>query len=257
MKNVIGLIVLIFGFIIACAGTSEKSGTEQLAEVDEILIKMPFAYQDRFQDGSQQLGFPKGIVLQVGCHIKPSGSPIKEVTVKNLDTGLVLTASPLNVGSIFRGLYLVYPNPPFNPSQHLGVWEILVKDEKGNEATAKTHRLSVKGVMPYVEGLKASGNPIAPTITWKALSKKDIPPSCAIRYQVRLLKNIETQFHKSSVIADTKYQIPEGVIKSEDLSKIYVRIDTQGYDKTDPNHPFALELKSQTFMSLEEALGKQ
>jgi hypothetical protein len=224
---------------------------------DQIAIKWPFAFQDRFQEGSQQLGFPEGNVLQVGCFIKPAGSPIKEVTIKNLDTGLSLTASPQNVGGIWSGLYLVYPMPSFDPSKHMGVWEILVKDEKGNEATAKTHRLSMKGEMPYVKGLKASGNPLAPTLTWTAPSEKDIPPGCAIRYQVRLLKNYETQFHKSNPTPDTKYQIPEGVIKSEDLSKIYVRIDTQGYDKSDSEHPLPLELKSQTFMSLEEALGKQ
>jgi hypothetical protein len=34
LKNVIGIIVLIFVFIIACAGTSEQSGTEQLSEED-------------------------------------------------------------------------------------------------------------------------------------------------------------------------------------------------------------------------------
>ena len=147
--------------------------------------------------------------------------------------------------------------PPFDPDKHMGVWEIRVKDEKGNEATAKTHRLSMKGEMPYVEGLKASGNPLAPTLTWAAPSVKGIPASCAIRYQVRLLKDIMNQFYKSKPTADTTYQIPEGVIKSEDLSKIYVRIDTQGWDKTDSEHPIPLELKSQTFMSLEEALGKQ
>ena len=33
-KKLIGLAVLIFVFVIACAGTSEKSGTEQLSEQD-------------------------------------------------------------------------------------------------------------------------------------------------------------------------------------------------------------------------------
>ena len=33
-KNGIGLMILIFAFIIACAGTSEQSGTEQLSEAD-------------------------------------------------------------------------------------------------------------------------------------------------------------------------------------------------------------------------------
>lgn len=224
---------------------------------DNIIIKYPFAFKDRFQAGSQQLGFPEGNVLQVGCFIKPAGSPIKEVAVKNLDTGLVLTASPVNIGNIWTGLYLVNPMPPFDPSKHMGVWEIRVKDEKGNEATAKTHKLNIKGEMPYIEGLKASGNPLAPTLTWTALSEKNIPQGAKVRYQVRLLKDFESQFHKSNPTSDTIYQIPEGVIKSEDLSKIYIRVDTQGYDKNDSEHPFPLEIKSQTFMPLKEALGKQ
>ena len=33
-KKLIGLVVLIFVFVIACAETSEKSGTEQLSEQD-------------------------------------------------------------------------------------------------------------------------------------------------------------------------------------------------------------------------------
>ena len=245
-KAILVMLCLLFGIV-----------TNVLSEEDKIIIKMPMAFQDRFQEGSQQLGFPEGSILQVGCFIKPAGSPIKEVTIKNLDTGLVLTASPLNVGNIWSGLYQVWPAPPFDPDKHMGVWEIRAKDEKGNEATAKTHRLSMKGEMPYVEGLKASGNPLSPTLTWTALSEKKIPQSLAIRYQVRLLKDSMNQFYKSKATTDTTYQIPEGVIKSEDLSKIYVRIDTQGYDKTDSEHPIPLELKSQTIMSLEEALGKQ
>jgi len=167
--------------------------------VNEIVIKMSFAFQDRFQEGSQQLCFAEGSVLQVGCQVESAGAPIKEVIVENLDTGLVLTASPLDVGDIWSGLYVVSPLPSFDPSKHMGVWKILVKDEKGNEATAKTHRLNMKGELPYVEGLKASGNPLAPTLTWTAHGKKDIPPNCAIRYQVRLLNDVETQFHKSSI----------------------------------------------------------
>jgi len=224
---------------------------------DKIIIKIPFAFKDRFQAGSQQLGFPEGNVLQVGCLIKPAGSPIKEVTTKNLDTGLVLTASPVNIGNIWSGLYMVSPMPSFDPSKHMGVWEIRVKDEKGNEATAKTHKLNIVGEMPYLEGVKASGNPLAPMITWSAPNEKDIPQGAKVRYQVRLLKDFENQFYKSKHTSDTKYQIPEGLIKSEDLSKIYIRVTTQGYDKNDLEHPLPLELRSQTFIPLKEALGKQ
>jgi hypothetical protein len=224
---------------------------------DKFAIKFAFAFKDRFQAGSQQIGFPEGNVLQVGCFIKSAGSPIREVTVKNLDTGLVLTASPVNVGNIWSGIYMVSPEPAFDPSKHMGVWEIRVKDEKGNEATARTHKLNIKGEMPYVEGLKASGNPLAPTITWTALSEKDIPQGCAVKYQVRLLKDDSNQFYKSKALTDTTLQIPEGPIKPEELSKIYIRVDTQGWDKNDKEHPLPLELKSQTFKPLNEALGKR
>ena len=230
--------------------------TNALSE-DKILINSPFAFKDRFQSGSQKLGFPEGDVFQLGCFIKSTGSPVKEVTAKNVDTGLVLTPSPVNIGNIFSGLYIVDPLPPFDPSKHMGIWEFRVKDDKGNEATAKTHKMNMKGEMPYVTGLKASGNPLAPTITWKAPSEKDIPQDCAVKYQVRLLTDDRNQFYKSETLTDPILEIPEGQIKSEDLSKIYIRIDTQGYDKNDSEHPLPLEVRSQTFMPLNEALGKQ
>lgn len=53
----------------------------------------------------------------------------------------MLTPSPIKVGNIWSGLYLVDPLPPFEPSKHLGVWEIQIQDEKGNKAVAKTHKL--------------------------------------------------------------------------------------------------------------------
>ena len=43
-------------------------------------------------------------------------------------------------------------------------------------------------------------------------------------------------------------------IKDEDLSKIYVRVECQGLDKHNKEHPLPLNLQSQTFMTLEEAL---
>jgi hypothetical protein len=59
---------------------------------DKINIQMTWAFMNRFQPGSQQLGFPDGNVIQVGCLIKPTDTKIKEVTVKNLDSGVVIEA---------------------------------------------------------------------------------------------------------------------------------------------------------------------
>lgn len=229
--------------------------TNALSAEEKLNIKMSWAFMNRFQAGSQQLGFPEGNVIQVGCLVEPAGSPIKEVTVKNLDSGLFLTAPPVNVGDIWSGLYEI-PLPPFDPSKHMGVWEIRVIDEKGNEATAKTAKLSLKGEMPYLKGLKASGNRLAPMISWSPPDEKDIPQGAEVRYRVRLLKDMYNQFYMSKIISDTSHQIPEGTIKDEDLSKVYVRVECQGWDKNNKEHPLPLSLESQTFMSLEEALGK-
>ena len=223
-------------------------------------IIYPYAFKDRFPPGSQQLGFPEGDVLKVGCSIRPAGSPIKEVTMKNLDTGLILKATPVNVGLIFSGLYNVDPVPPFDPSKHMGVWEIRVKDEKGNEVTAKTHKLDIKAKMPYLEGLKASGNPIAPTIAWSPPDEKDIPRGVKVQfYRVYLLKDRNNHLYISGFIPGvlTEHPIPEGIIKSEDLSKIYVKVGCHGWDKNEDENIIPLELQSQTFIPLKEALGKQ
>jgi len=230
--------------------------TNALSAEDKLTINMAWAFMNRFQPGSQQIGFPEGNVIQVGCLVKPAGAPIKEVTVKNLDSGLVLAAPAVNVGNIWSGLYEI-PLPPFDPSIHMGVWEIRVIDEKGNEATAKTAKLSLKGEMPYLKGLKATGSRLAPMISWSAPNVEDTPQGAAVRYRVRLLKNLDNQFYKSKIIPDTSHQIPEGTIKDEDLSKIYVRVECQGWDKTNNEHPLPLNLQSQTFMTLEGALGKQ
>jgi hypothetical protein len=196
--------------------------------------------------------------VQVGAFITPGDSSITEVTAKNLDTGLILKLTARNVGTIHKNLlYNLTPFPPFDPSKHLGVWEIRVKDEKGNETVAKTHRLDKVGKLPYVRNIKASGNPLAPTITWTAPDKKDYPAYCKIKYKVRLLKTNLSQFYKSKKgLSDTKEKIPEGFLKSEDIPDTYVRIETQCWDTDDTDQPVPVELKSETFRPLKEALGQ-
>ena len=224
---------------------------------DEIVIKYPWAFKDRFPDNAEKLGFQTGNLFQVGALVTPADSPIKEVTVKNLDTGLVLKASAApDLNKLFPGIYMVDPLPTFDPSKHMGVWEIRAVDEKGREAVAKTHRMDKDGDMPFVEELKASGDPLAPMISWKAPNEKDIPKGVFVKYVVRLLKDSYNQLYRSESMSNTQHQIPAGKIKSEDLSDIYVRVECQGNDKDDSDHPFPLELRSETIKPLTEALGK-
>jgi hypothetical protein len=72
-----------------------------------------------------------------------------------------------------------------------------------------------------------------------------------------LLKNIGNQFYKSKTPTDDpKEQIPEGVLKPENISDTYVRIESQCLDKDDMDHPVPTELKSETFRPLKEAWGQ-
>jgi hypothetical protein len=228
-----------------------------------ITIKYPYVFITHFPDEAESLGFTKGIVLQLGAFVTPGDSPVTEVTAKNLDTGLVLKLTTITIGKVFKGKMILYdyrPSdkyPPFDPSKHLGVWEIRAKDEKGNEVAAKTHRLDKVGEMPYVGNIKASGNPLAPTISWSAPKEGGYPPECKVRYAVRLLKSFRSQFYRSKYISDdTKHKIPEGVLKSEDIPDTYVRIECQCVDPDDKEHRMPVELTSQTFRPLKEALGQ-
>jgi hypothetical protein len=223
-----------------------------------ITIKMAFIFVDRFPDEAEQLGFTPGNVVQLGAFVTPGDSPIKEATAKNLDTGLVLNLTSRQVGTIYTDiLFLYYPFPPVDPSTHKGVWEIRVKDEKGNEAVSKTHRLDKVGEMPYVGNITASGNPLAPMISWTAPKQEEIPAKCKVAYMVRLLKDIDHQFYRSKKVTyELQEQIPEGLLKPEDISHTYVRIECQCWDTDDKDQPVPIELKSETFRPLKEALGK-
>jgi len=231
-----------------------------VVSADEIKIEYQAAFSMRFPDNIQHLGFPKGLVLAVLANITPIGYPIipiTEVTAKNLDTGSILKLTSVEIEMQTPGLYSSVPLPPFDPSKHLGVWEIRVKDEKGNEAVVKTHKLDKVGEMPYVKDIKASGNPLAPIITWAAPNDTDIPEGCAdLEYRVRLVKDRKNPYYFSPDLLDTKYQIPEGKLKSEDLSDIYVVIICHCSDRDEKAYPLPTEFISQTFRPLKEALGK-
>lgn len=220
-------------------------------------IKYAFAFADRFPDEAAPLGFTPGNLVQVGAMVKAGDSNITEATATNLNTGLVLNLAPRQIGAAYTNLLFLHrPFPPLNPDKHKGVWEIRLKDEKGNEAIAKSHEFDIVGELPYAGNIKASGNQLAPLIMWTAPKREEIPSRCKIGYRVRLLKDSSNQFYRSKkLIYDLKHQIPEGVLKPEDIADTYARIETQCWD-AESEHPVAVEIKSETFRSLKEALGQ-
>ena len=221
-------------------------------------IKLTFVFADHFPADAESLGMSRtGNLLQVGAFIVPGDSPIAEVTARNLDTGLVLKLNQIKLGPIYKNLlYEATPFPYFDPSKHNGVWQIKVRDESGKIAFAKTHRLDKEMAMPFVRNIQASGNQLAPTISWDVPNKEDVPAGCEIRYQVRLIKHMRAQFYKSKKPqSDTAHKIPEGVLKPEDIADTLIRIECQCLDADVTEHAKALELRSETFQSLKEALG--
>jgi hypothetical protein len=221
-------------------------------------IKLTFVFADHFPADAEALGFSSiGNVLQVGAFIVPGDSPIAEVTARNLDTGVFLELNQIKLGPIYKNLlYEATPFPHFDPSKHNGVWQIKVKDESGKIAFAKTHRLDKEGAMPFVRNIQASGNQLAPAITWEAPRKEDVPSGCKIGYKVRLLKHSRNQFYKSKkLLSDTMEKIPEGFLKPEDIADTFIRIECQCLDANVKEEAKPLQLRSETFQSLKEALG--
>jgi len=222
-------------------------------------IKIPFVFADHFPADAESLGWSRtGNLLQVGAFIVPGDSPIAEVTARNLDTGIFLKLNQIKLGPIYKNLllYECTPFPHFDPSKHNGVWQIKVKDESGKIAFAKTHSLDKEGAMPFVRNIQASGDQLAPTITWEAPRKEDVPSGCKIGYKVRLIKHVRNQFYKSKkLLSDTKEKIPDGFLKPEDIADTFIRIELLCLDADVKGHAKPLQLRSETFQSLKEALG--
>ena len=220
-------------------------------------IQVPYAFIDRFPEIAKNLGFEPGTRLSIGALVLPGDSPIASVMIKNLDTGETLTAtSAESMSNIFAEgkkrpiLWDVTPMPAFDAAKHTGVWEVTVKDEKGNEAIAKTHNIDKVAEMPFLEGFSATGNPLSPTITWSAPSEKDIPAGCDTEYRVRLLKHSDTQLHRSKALKEMKYAVPEGILKNDDMPDTYVRVEFTCADQDDKDYAAPVETRSETFVPL-------
>jgi len=228
-------------------------------DTQAVAIKVAFVFADNFPADAESLGWSRtGNLLQVGAFIVPGASPMKKVTATNLDTGLVLKLNQIKLGPIYKDLlYEATPFPHFDPIKHKGVWEIRVVDESGKEAVAKTHRLDKEEAMPFVGNIQASGNQLAPTITWDPPAMEGGPQGCEITYQVRLIKHHRAQFYKSKKPqSDTKHEIPEGFLKPEDIADTFIRIECQCLVADEKETAKALALRSETFQSLKEALGR-
>ena len=214
----------------------------------QLVLRPPFALEGRYPGSAQHLGFTKGNLLLLGANITPStGCTITTATATN---GVVynLTHYPTD---ILPNNVIVWPMPLFDPELHLGVWEIYAEDSCGNSDTAWTHNFDKGGVMPYVKDIQASGDPLTPTITWKAPKADHIPDFCATQYRLRLLKASNDQFHMSGRLDDPEYTIPPGVLTAADIADTWVRIEHRCRDFSDD---WGLEARSETFRHLEDLL---
>jgi hypothetical protein len=219
-------------------------------------VNMPFLFIDQFDEKAHPLGFPESRVIQLGAHIDTGGIPLSSVTATNLVTGLVLEPSPVDtVNRHPSGIYRVMPLPAFVPGDHLGVWDITAIDVEGNKASVQTHYLDKRERLPYVEGISASGHPLAPTIRWRPLDAEEVPEGCGIRYRVRLFKSIDHPLHRSPPLASPFYKTPRGVIHGDDIPDIYIHIECRCTDLAEPPDPLPLELRSGSFCALKAALS--
>jgi hypothetical protein len=219
----------------------------------------PDAFVDTFPDNAQPLGFTPGNLLTLGATIIPAeGCEISNpsATLGDLEYKLTLIAP----GPWCANCWYVSPMPLFDPMDHLGVWTISVEHTCGdvvNVCTSETHNFDkgdTLGVMPYLKDVRASGDPLAPTITWRPPETENIPDFCygighprPPHYKVRLLTASNDQFYRSDRFWDTEYTIPLGVLTVDDIPNTWVRIEHRCQDAD-----YGLELRSETFRPLQD-----
>ena len=216
----------------------------------------PYAFVDTFPGSAQHLGFPKGNMLALGADIIPAdGCEIAQATAMLNGNGLVYELTLVAPGPWAANNWQVSPMPFFE-EDHRGFWEIYAIDDSGNTATAWTHNFDkgdTLGDMPYLEDVRAVGDPLAPTITWRPPEAENIPDFChgighprPPHYRVRLLTASNDQFHRSGRLWDPQYTVPPGVL-TDDISEIWVRIEHRCQEID-----YGLELRSETFRPLQD-----
>ena len=227
----------------------------------DMATKWPFAVVANFPEASGDIGFETGWRLGIGVFVTLGDAPVKSVLLRNSNSGVEFNAQSLeDISQLFSEgsekpiIFQTIPMPAFDPEKHSGVWDVIVTDEQGKEVNTQTHNLDIVGIdyWPDVIDVQASGDPLTPTISWSLSDSDSVPDRCATHYRVRLLKDIDTQFHRSDKLTTTTYTIPEGVLKEEDLPNTYVRIGFACEDKDEPDMP--LEIASQAFILLKTLL---
>jgi len=220
----------------------------------QITIPTPFAFTTLNPPISGYMGFDVGQVLAVGAFVSWGDEEIIEAYATNLESGAVLTLANMDSLAIFSGLYESFPNPTFIPEEHLGAWELTFVGASGEVVTAVTQPISVTETMPYVKGVKAEGDPLAPVISWRAIKENMIPNECRVTYELRLLEgDIDLHFYRSPYFPDPVHEIPAGLITEENLPRVWVRTMAWCVD-TVTDHPIAFEARSNRFQNLLELL---
>jgi len=235
--------------------------TAGLAAAKEMSTKIPFAFVEQFPEIVDQLGLKSGRRLSIGVFVIHGESPVKSVTVRNLESGVTLEVPAVeSISGLFSTedsppiLYNVAPMPLFDPEKHMGVWEIVVTDEAGNTVVDKTHNLDKADELPFVSDLSVSGDPLSPTVTWREPDQESIPTWCKKEYRLRLFKNVDSQLHRSKPLSEGMYEVPEGILKEEDIADTYVRVEFSCFDSDDTEHSAPLESRSETLELLQDLL---
>ena len=223
---------------------------------DEIAISYPYAHKSKRYFGSSGYKGPEGITLSLGCFVEGIGYPIKEVFIKNLNSGVILSAKQWPTDDVYKNLFEVTPPPIFNETKHMGIWQVTVRDELKNQSISTTHNLNIKDELPFITDIKVSGNPLAPKIKWKPVNKKEVPEGIGVAYNVRLLYDTDYYFYRSKLLFKTKHKIPKGYIDQKKYDKIYIKVQCLGFDINDKEHIWPQEIVSITYLLLKEAFDK-
>jgi hypothetical protein len=219
----------------------------------QLQVVNPLAFSSKNPANSKQLGFKSGQVLVVGAFVIPGDYEVVEATATNLSSGVKLDLVNLSGIPILQGFYEAFPNPEFDPEQHLGEWEITVMDADGAIASAVSQEINLIEPFPYARGIKAEGSALAPLISWKPPKSHKIPEGCFVLYEIRLLTDVENQYYETEFLVETEVQIPMGTIPAELLEDTWVRTIAWCYEFP-PDHPLPFETRSNRFNNLLDLL---